>query len=66
MSILKYFKRVDSKSRPSASVLRDPTGPLSSSISLAAIASANEQVADVIDASVGSKKSSRGSYQILT
>ena len=66
MSILKYFKRVDSKSRPSASVLQDPTGPLSSSISLAAIASANEQVADVIDASVGSKKSSRGSYQILT
>ena len=42
MSILKYSKRVDSKSRPSASVLPDPTGPLSLSIYLAAIASANE------------------------
>ena len=66
MSILKYFKRVDSKSRPSASVLPDPTGPLSSSISPAAISSANERAADVIDASVDSKKGSRGSYQILT
>ena len=66
MSILKYFKRVDSKSRPSASVLPDPTGPLSSSISPTAISSANERVADVIDASVNSKKGSRGSYQILT
>ena len=66
LSILKYFKCVDSKSRPSASVLPDPTGPLSLSIYLAAIASANERVADVIDASVDSKKGSRGSYQILT
>ena len=60
MSILKYFKRVDSKSRPSASVLPDPTGPLSS------IDLANERVADVMDASVDSKKGSRGPYQTLT
>ena len=65
MSILKYFKRVDSKSRSSASVLPDPTGPLSSSISPTAIASANEQVANVIDATVDGKIGSRGSYQIL-
>ena len=66
MSILKYFKRVDSKSRPSASVLPDPTGSLSSSISPGAIALANERVADVIDASADSKKGSRGPYQTLT
>ena len=66
MSILKYFKRVDSKSRPSASVLPDPTGPLNSSISPGAIASANERVADVMDASVDSKKGSRGPYLTLT
>ena len=62
MSILKYFKHVNSKSRPSASVLPDPTGSLSSSISPGAIALANERVADVIDASVDSKKGSRGPY----
>ena len=66
MSILKYFKRTDSKSRLSESVLPDPTGPLSSSISSGAIASANERVANVIDISAGSKKGSRGPYQILT
>ena len=66
MSILKYFKRVDSKSRPSASVLPDPTGPLSSSISPGAIDLVNERVADVMDASVDSKKGSRGPYQTLT
>ena len=66
MSILKYFKRDDSKFRPSSSVLPDPTGPLSSSISPGAIDLANERVADVMDASVGSKKGSRGPYQTLT
>ena len=55
MSILKYFNHVDSKSRPSASVLPDPSGPLSLSISPPAIASANERVAELIDASVDSK-----------
>ena len=49
MSILKYFKRTDSKVRPSASILPDPTGPLSLSISTGTIALANERVADVID-----------------
>ena len=56
MSILKYFKRTDSKFRPSASVLPDPTGPLSSSILMGAITSANKRVADVIDTSANSKK----------
>ena len=55
MSILKYFKRVDSKSRPSAGVLPDPTGPLKSSISPGVIASANERVADVMDATTAMK-----------
>ena len=66
MSILKYFKCIDSKFCPSTSILPGPTGPLSSSILTRAIASANEQVADVIDTSADSKKGSRGPYQTLT
>ena len=56
MLILKYFKKTDSKSRPSESVLPDPAGPLSSSLSPGTIASANKRVANVIDTTAEQKK----------
>ena len=54
MSILKYFKRIDKAE--SSNVLPDPEGPLSTTVPSEAIATANEEVRDVLDKSCDGKR----------